>query len=35
MSEDKKAAPESKTESQQSGRKSGKGGAYTIPVQMF
>ncbi len=35
MSEEKKAAPESKPESQPSVRKAVKGGGYTIPVQMF
>ncbi len=34
MSEEKKAAPESKQEAPQPPRKGGKGG-YTIPVQMF
>jgi hypothetical protein len=35
MSEEKKITRESKQESQQSARKTGKGGGYTIPVQMF
>jgi hypothetical protein len=35
MAEDKKTAHESKQVTQQSCRKLGKGGGYTIPVQMF
>lgn len=35
MSEEKKSTQEPKGESQQPSRKSGKGGGYTIPVQMF
>jgi hypothetical protein len=35
MAEDKKTQQTSKPEPQQNGRKIGKGGGYTIPVQMF
>jgi hypothetical protein len=35
MAEEKKTGHQSKQEPQQSGRKIGKGGGYTIPVQMF
>jgi hypothetical protein len=35
MAEQKKTEHESKPEPQQSSRKIGKGGGYTIPVQMF
>jgi hypothetical protein len=35
MAEQEKTEHESKPEPQQSSRKTGKGGGYTIPVQMF
>jgi hypothetical protein len=35
MAEEKKTQHESKQEPQQGGRKTGKGGGHTIPVQMF
>jgi len=35
MAEEKKTKQESKPVPQQAGRKIGKGGGHTIPVQMF